>query len=195
MVIPRKRKVSSMVSTALEFLDILSWKFHRILNEEGISELHWAFMQRAVLDSKGVRFNAIMAETGEPKDNVRRAASFLQENKVGKVSPDSRDNRARIFKLSELGRRRTEHIMNVFKEELLASVGAREIFSNRARLFTRHMGNASCYLASGDLAGKNLKDRRRSNREEIPDDSLRFVGSSKRPRVLFKPKQPETLPF
>jgi hypothetical protein len=63
---------------------------------------------------------------------------------------------------------------------LLASVGAREIFSKRAQRFTRHMWNASIYLASGDLAEKEMVDDRNFNRATVSDNSLRYVELPRR---------------
>jgi DNA-binding MarR family transcriptional regulator len=181
----KTRKPPPMVHTALEFLDLLFWKLHRILDQEGVSMLQWAFMQRASLDDNGVPFIAILKATGDSKSNVRRAAKFLEEARVGKVIADPRDGRARIFILTKLGGRRTRHIMEAFKAELLASVGAREIFSKRAQQFTRHMWNASIYLASGDLAAKEMVDDRSYNRATVSDNSLRYVELPKRARSMF----------
>lgn len=157
--------------------------------------MQWAFMHRAYLNDGWVQFSAIRNATGDSKDNVRRAANSLAKAGIGDVIADPADRRARFFKLSERGRRRTFHVTRVFEEELLDSIGAQEIFSKRVGLFNQHMWNASCYLASGDLADKNLKNSRKSNREEVPDDSVRFVGSSKRKPVLFKATPSETVPF
>jgi DNA-binding MarR family transcriptional regulator len=176
---------SPMVFMAQEFLDLLFWKQHRILDQEGVSVLQWAIMQRAFLNETGVPFSAILKATGESKDNVRRAAHSLQNAKVGNVIVDPSDGRARIFVLTKLGRRRTLHVWETFKAELLASVGAREIFSKRAKLFTRHMWHASIYLTSGDLAGKEMVDDRNYNRAAVPDNSLRYVELPKRTRSLF----------
>ena len=147
--------------------------------------LQWALMQRASLDDKGVKFAAILKATGDSKDNVRRAAKFLEEAGVGNVIADPSDGRARIFILTKLGRRRTRHILDAFKAEMLASVGAREIFSKRAKLFTRHMWHAGIYLASGDLATKEMVDDRKYNRAAVFDNSLRFVELPKRARSPF----------
>ena len=147
--------------------------------------LQWAFMLRAALDDNGVPFIAILKATGDSKDNVRRAAKSLEEARVGKVIADPSDGRARIFILTKLGGRRTRHILDAFKAELLASVGAREIFSKRAQLFTRHMWHASIYLASGDLAAKEMVDDRNYNRSAVFDNSLRYVELPKRARSPF----------
>jgi DNA-binding MarR family transcriptional regulator len=189
----KARKPAPLVYTALEFLDLLFWKLHRILDQEGVSMLQWAFMQRASLDDNGVPFCAILKATGDSKDNVRRAGKFLEQARVGKVIPDPSDGRARIFILTELGRRRTRHIIAAFKAELLASVGAREIFSKRARLFTRHMWHASVYLATGDLATKEMIDDRKYNRSAISDDSLRYVELPTRAKSPFIDS--ENVPF
>ena len=99
----KARKPAPLVYTALEFLDLLFWKLHRILDQEGVSMLQWAFMQRASLDDNGVPFCAILKATGDSKDNVRRAAKFLEQARVGKVIPDPSDGRARIFILTQFG--------------------------------------------------------------------------------------------
>jgi DNA-binding MarR family transcriptional regulator len=182
---PKALKPPPLVHTALEFLDLLFWKLHRVLDHEGVSMLQRAFMQRAFLDDNGVPFIAILKATGDSKSNVRRAAKFLEEAGVGKVIADPRDGRARIFILTKLGGRRTRHIMDAFKAELLASVGAKEIFSKRAQRFTRHMWHASIYLASGDLAEKEMVDDRNYNRATVSDNSLSYVELPKRAGNLF----------
>jgi len=174
-----------MVYTAQEFLDLLSWKLHRILEQEGVSELHWAFMQRALLNGGDVPFSVIRRATGESIDKVRRAAKFLEEANVGKVEVNPKDRRGRFFVLTKLGRRRTLHVNDAFQAELLRSVGAREIFSNRVSKFTRHMWLASCYLASGDLADEELIDSRSHNRASILDYSLRYVEADAEPKRIF----------
>ncbi|HMH15676.1 MAG TPA: hypothetical protein VK578_21430 [Edaphobacter sp.] len=188
-----------MTYTAIEFLDLLFWKVHRILDLEGVSILQWAFMHRGFLFEKGVPFNWILEATGESKDNVRRAARSLVKANVGKVIADPSDRRARIFILSKLGRKRTLHLWEAFKAELLASVGAREIFSKRAERFTRHMWHASIYLASGDLATQELIDDRTDNRAAVPDNSLRYVELPMRAKSPFleveKVIDPNKVPF
>ena len=171
-----------MVSMAQEFLDLLFWKLHWILDQEGVSILQWAFMQRALRDDRGVPFSVILKATAESKDNVRRAAMSLQKAKVGKVIVDPTDGRARIFILTARGRRRTLHVWEAFKAELLVSVGAREIFSRRAERFTRHMWHASIYLASSDFAEKEMVDDRNYNRAAVPDNSLKYVELPKSAR-------------
>jgi DNA-binding MarR family transcriptional regulator len=179
------RRPPPMTSTAIEVLDLLFWKVHRILDLEGVSILQWAFMHRAFLHESGVAFNAILKATGDSKDNVRRAARALEKANIGRVTADPSDGRARIFVLTKLGRRRTLHLWEAIKAELLASVGAREIFSKRAERFTRHMWHASMYLASGDLASKETTDDRDHNRVAVPDNSLRYVEVPKKTRSLF----------
>jgi DNA-binding MarR family transcriptional regulator len=174
-----------MTSTTIEVLDLLFWKVHRILDQNGVSILQWAFMHRGFLHERGVSFNAILKATGDSKDNVRRAARSLEKASVGKVIADPSDRRARIFVLTKLGRGRTLHLWEAFKAELLASVGAREIFSKRAERFTRHMWHASMYLASGDIASRELADDRCDNRVAAPDNSLRYVEMPKKTKPLF----------
>jgi len=177
---------------AIELLDLLFWKMHRILDREGVSILQWAFLNRGIQLERGVPFNAILRATGDSKDNVRRAARSLEKAKVGKVMADPNDGRARIFVLTKFGKRRTLHLWQAFRTELLASVGAREIFSKRAERFTRHMWHASMYLASGDLASKEMADDRNYNRVAVPDNSLRYVELPKKKTSLFidPPKEP-----
>lgn len=174
-----------MAYTALEFVDLLFWKLHRILDREGVSILQWAFMQRALNDSSGVPFSAIRRATGDSKDNVRRAAAFLDEAGVGEVIADPHDRRARIFVLTPRGKRRTLRVYEAFEEELRHSVGSRDADSKRAQQFNRQMWNTSCYLSSGDLAAKKMDEERKNNRADIPDDSLRYAESPKRPKSPF----------
>ena len=86
-----------MATMAQEFLDLLFWKLHWILDQEGVTVLQWAFMLRALKDADGVPFSVIVKATKDSKDNVRRAAKFLQDAKVGKVIAAPGDGRARIF--------------------------------------------------------------------------------------------------
>lgn len=169
-----------MIYLAHEFLDQLLWKLHRVLDKEGISILQWAIMLRSYVANGGVPYSAIRKATGHSLDNVRRAAEFLEASKLGKVIIDPKDRRARIFILNTRGKHRTRCVNEAFKADLLASVGAREIFSKRAQRFTRHMWHASIYLASGDIASKKLADDRDYNRAAIPDNSLRYVELPKR---------------
>ena len=196
MLLLMKRKTfrpPPMVSMAQEFLDLLYWKLHSILDQEGVSVLQWAFMQRALQGDNSVPFKVILKATGGTKDNARRAAKSLQDENVGWVITDPNDGRARIFVLTKFGRKRAIHIQEAFKEELLVSVGAREIFSDRAQRFTRHMWHASIYLASGDLAEKEIIEDRRYNRTAVPDNSLRYVELPKSNKQLLK--EPEEVPF
>jgi DNA-binding MarR family transcriptional regulator len=174
-----------MIYVAHEFLDQLFWKLHRILDKEGVSVLQWAIMLRSYLDEGGVSYSAIRKATGHPLDNVRRAAEFLQASKLGKVIVDPKDKRARIFILNKRGKDRTRCVNEAFKADLLVAVGAREIFSKRAQQFTRHMWHASIYLASGDVASKELDDDRIDNRAAVPDNSLRYVELPKQARAPF----------
>ena len=191
----RKRtlKPQPMAYMAQEFLDLLFWKLHRILEREGISMLHWAIMQRAFLAHPGVANSVVMKATGDSKDNVRRAAKFLQESNLGNVVVNPCDRRARIFSLTKRGREHTLRIQQAFEAELLNSMGAREIFSQRVKRFNLHMWRASGYLTSGDLANGGLIDLRMYNRAAMPDDSLRYVELPKRIRALFT--EPEKVPF
>jgi DNA-binding MarR family transcriptional regulator len=181
-----------MIYLAHEFLDQLFWKFHRILDKERISVLQWAIMLRSYVDKRGVPYSAIRKATGHSLDNVRRAAEFLQESKLGKVIIDPKDKRARIFILNTRGKNRVRRVNEAYKADLLVSVGAREIFSKRAQQFTRHIWHASIYLASGDvalasgdIATKELVDDRIYNRAAVPDNSLRYVELPKRAEPPF----------
>jgi DNA-binding MarR family transcriptional regulator len=176
----RARTPPPMTSTAIEVLDLLFWKLHRILDLEHVSILQWAFMHRAYLHERGVPFAAVLRATADSKDNVRRAARSLEKARLGRVVADRCDRRARVFVLTKLGRKRTLDLWEAFRAELLASVGAREIFSKRAERFTRHMWHASMYLVSGDLANKQMADGRADNRVAVPDNSLRYVELPKR---------------
>jgi hypothetical protein len=168
-----------MLYMTYEFLDLLFWKLHRILDKEGVSVLQWAIMLRSYIDAGGVPYSAIRKATGHPLDNVRRAAEFLQASKLGKVIIDPKDKRARIFILNTRGKNRVRSVNAAFKADLLLAVGAREIFSKRAQQFTRHMWHASIYLASGDIAPRELDEDRIDNRAAVPDNSLRYVEMPK----------------
>jgi hypothetical protein len=137
--------------------------------------LQWAIMLRSYVDAGGVPYCAIRKATGQSLDNVRRAAESLQASKLGKVIIYPKDKRARIFVLNTRGKHRARCVNEAFKADLLVSVRAREIFSKRAQLFTRHMWHARIYLASGDVASKELDDDRIDNRAAVPDNSLRYV--------------------
>jgi DNA-binding MarR family transcriptional regulator len=183
----------TMVNITLEFLDQLFWKLHRILDREGVSMLQWAILQRAYLNEGSVPFSVIFKATGDSKDNVRRAAKFLQDANLGEVIVDPHDRRARILILSQRGRKCAMRVSEAYKAELLASVGARETFSKRVRLFTFCMWRASGFLGSGDLADEEMIDLRECNRAAVSDDSLRYVELSKRATALSI--DPEKLPF
>ena len=174
-----------MIYMAHEFLDQLFWKLDRILDKEGVSVLQWAIMLRSYVAEGGVPYSAIRKATGQSLDNVRRAAEFLQVSKLGKVIIDPKDRRARIFILNARGKRRARCVNEALKADLLVSVGAREIFSKRAQRFTRHMWHASIYLASGDVATKELDDDRIDNRAAVPDNSLKYVELPKQARAPF----------
>lgn len=182
-----------MAYMAQEFLDLLFWKLHRILDREGVSMLHWAIMQRAFLAHPGVGYSVVMKATGESKDNVKRAAEFLEESGLGTVIVNPKDRRARIFSLTKHGKDRTLRVQRAFEAELVTSIGAREIFSKRVRRFNLHMWRASGYLTYMDLANGGLIDLRMYNRAAMPDDSLRYVELPKRIRALFT--EPEKVPF
>ena len=182
-----------MAYMAQEFLDLLFWKLHRILDCEGLTMLHWALMQRAFLDHSGVPFSVVIKATGDAKDNVQRAAKFLEESNLGTVIVDSKDRRARKFVLNKRGKAHAFRVQESFKADLLVSMGAREIFSQRVRRFNLHMWRASGYLTSGDLANGGLLDLRIYNRAAMPDDSLRYVELPKSIRALFT--EPEKVPF
>jgi hypothetical protein len=94
-----------MVYAVQEFLEPLHWKLNAILDREGISMLQSAFMHRALDRPDGVAFGQIMKATGEPKDNVRRAAASLP-GRFANVVVDPKDRRARKLVLTKRGRKR-----------------------------------------------------------------------------------------
>ena len=157
----------SMVSQVQQTLDILFWALHRVLYDEGITPLHWAIIQRAYRERGGVRFREVMKATGQPKDNVRRAADFLEEvARMGEVLVDPDDHRARIFRLNTRGRNRTRYLEENLQADLLVLLGANLVWSNRVKEFTRDLLNAAGYLPPGDLANMSSYCR-----WDIPDDT------------------------
>jgi DNA-binding MarR family transcriptional regulator len=160
-----------MVQVVQEFLEILHWKLAQVLDREGISMLQWAFMQRAFDRPDGVPFSQIREVTGEPKDNVRRAAISLRG--FAKVIFDPDDRRARKLVLTKRGRKRAGFVFMRFERELLQLLGARDRSSNRAEEFKYRLWNASAYLEPSDLASEEEFLRYEENRELIPDNSLR----------------------
>ena len=162
-----------MIHVVQEFLELLYWKLQKVLDDEGVSMLQWAFMQRALDRPKGVPFSLILGVTGESKDNVRRAAASLQG--FANVVIDSDDRRARKLVLTKRGKKRTNLVFTRWEREMLDLLGARDYDSNRAEQFKRLLWDASSYLIPGDLASKETIARSNKNRGLIPDDSLRFV--------------------
>src|ERR1035437_4905591 len=123
----RTLKPQPMAYMAQEFLDLLFWELHRILDCEGLTMLHCALLQRAFLDHSGVPFSVVIKATGDAKDNVQRAAKFLEESNLGTVIVDSKDRRARKFVLNKRGKAHAFRVQESFKADLLVSMGAREI--------------------------------------------------------------------
>jgi len=163
-----------MVNQVQQTLDVLFWALSRVLDAEGITALHWAILQRAYLERGGVRFREVMQATGQSKDNVRRAAQFLQTSKLGEVIADPQDRRARIFRLDRRGRNRTSYIEENFQANLLDILGAKLVSSQRVKEFTRNLLNAAGYLPPGDLANMN------SYRSwDVPDDTRGFRSAPK----------------
>ncbi len=173
---PRRRPDSEphLEGLVLEFLDLVYWKLNRILDEEGVSMLEWAFMQRAILFWGEIAFQDVQQETGASKDNVRRAAAFLEKSGMATVRPDPQDGRARLLQLTKRGIRRAQYVEDRFRQELLASLGVKAGFSQRVGQFRRAFWKASGFLESGDLADQALRDHRKKNRAEIEDDSKRY---------------------
>ena len=162
----------------LEFLDLVHWKLNRILDQEGVSMLQWAFLQRALLFGGEVPFQQVLHETGESKDNVRRAAAFLEKSELATVRQDPDDKRARLLSLTKRGTRRANQIRRVFRGKILESLGVKGAASQRAILFSRAFWKASAFLESGDLADRDLREHRKKNRAEIRDDVEHYQAES-----------------
>lgn len=180
-----------------EFLDLIFWRLNAILDQKDVSTLEWAFMQGALYrGGRGVPFSSIMKATGQSKDNVRRAADSLQRQRMGRVTPDPEDRRARLFKLSPRGESRTRHIKAAFEQEMLRLLGARHLVSRRVRDFNRHLWHATGFLKSGDLADAVLKAYRDENRRAFPDDTPAHLRNETPAKsVWIKEDNPEELPF
>jgi DNA-binding MarR family transcriptional regulator len=130
-------------------------------------------MQRAYRRSGRVRFSEVLKATGESKDSVRRAAKSLERLRMGKVTADPTDGRARIFTLNERGIKQTSRIRQGIEADFLKLVGAREVISQRVREFKKHLWIASGFIPPGDLT--NLSQYKKA---ELPDNSPRFVPDS-----------------
>lgn len=164
-----------MVSQVQQFLDIVGWALNCVLDEQGIKVLHWAFMQRAFQWRGGVSFSAVMTATGQSKDNVRRAAKFLEGSKLGKVESGPSDHRARFFVLNDKGRKQTSRIEQAFEAKLLVLLGANLACSNRVKEFNWDLWCASGFLPAGDLANPQLYQR-----SDLRDDTRGFSPEPKR---------------
>jgi DNA-binding MarR family transcriptional regulator len=185
----KKPPLPPMVNQVQQLLDILGWALNQVLDHQGIKVLHWAFMQRASQWPGGVSFSAVMKATGQSKDNVRRAAKFLEESKLGKVKPDTSDHRARIFVLNEKGRKQTSRIEETFEAKLLVLLGANLVWSNRVREFNWDLWCASGFLPPGDLANLQLYQR-----ADLPDDTRGFFPEPKHIGPL-PDTNPNEIPF
>lgn len=163
----------AMMRVVNEFVDLLHWTLNRILDDEGISMLQWAFMMRAYDCRNGVSFQHILQVTGESKDNVRRAADLLKG--FADVVIEPRDRRARRLVLTRRGKRRAGHIIIRFQREVLGLLGARDERSERAREFKSHLWDAYAFLIPSDLASDETIARSEENREQIRDTSLDYV--------------------
>jgi len=155
-----------MVSQVQQTLDVLYWALSRVLSDEGITVLHWAILKRAYRLRGGVPFRQVMQATGQSKDDVRRAAGYLQTSELGEVIADPEDRRARIFRLTRRGRNRTRYLEENFQANLLVMLGANRVESERVKRFTRDLLNAARFLPPGDLADTNSY---RSS--DTPDDT------------------------
>jgi DNA-binding MarR family transcriptional regulator len=183
-----------MIHVVQEFLGCLYWKLRNVLDEEGITMLQWAFMERATDRREGVSFSWIMEVTGESKDNVRRAAASLQG--FANVVVDPRDRRSRKLVLTKRGRRRIGFITMRLEKEMLNLLGARDRSSQRAEQFKELLWEASAYLTPGDLACEETIERSNENRKLIPDDSTRFDKDAEPDSIWIKEDPPEDwIPF
>lgn len=180
-----------------EFLDLIYWRFNKVLIEEDVSALQWTFMQRALYRyGRGVPFSAIIKATGESKDNVRRAAESLRRLRIGIVEPDPEDRRARLFILTKFGQRITQRIKAKFEHEMLGLLGARHHVSGRVADFNWYLWHATGYLESGDLADGVLKAYRNENRRAFPDDTPAYLRDENLARSVWAQKDDsEEAPF
>jgi DNA-binding MarR family transcriptional regulator len=178
-----------MVNQVQQTLDILFWALNRVLDDQGITVLHWAFMQRAYLHASGVPFSAVMKATGQSKDNVRRAAKFLEGSRLGKVIPQPSDHRARIFVLNEKGRKQALRIEETFEAKLLVLLGANLFWSNRVREFNWDLWCACGFLPPGDLVDLSLYQK-----ADLLDDTRSYSPEPKRIKPLANPDLSE-MPF
>ena len=183
-----------MIHVVQEFLEYLYWKLRHVLDQEGITMLQWAFLQRALDWKEGVSFSLIMEVTGESKDNVRRAAASLQG--FANVVVDPKDRRSRKLVLTKRGRRRVGFITMRFEKEMLELLGVRDRSSQRAEQFKELLWEASAYLVPGDLASEETIVRSKENRELIRDDSLRFDKEAEPESFWTREDPPEDwIPF
>jgi DNA-binding MarR family transcriptional regulator len=166
----KRPRPPGMVDQVEQFIDVVFWPICRVLDREGITTLHWAFLQRAYRAGGSVHFGTVLQATRESKDNVRRAAAFLEKSRLGVISVDPSDRRARIFTLTPRGEKITTRIRGRFEANLLKLVGAREAISQRVRAFTNHLWKASGFLPPGDLTSPS-----RYCKADLPDDSARFA--------------------
>jgi hypothetical protein len=178
-----------MVDQVQQTLDTLFWPLSKVLGNEGINALHWAILKRAQILGGGVQFAAVIRATGQSKDNVRRAAKFLANSRLGEVIPDPKDHRARIFQLNRRGRDKARYIEESIQAELLTLIGANLSWSQRARDFTRDLLNASGFLPPGDLANHDSYQAWGD-----PDDSRGYYPDPVHPAQSPDP-DPDLIPF
>lgn len=183
-----------MILVVQEFLELLYWKLQSVLDQEGVTMLQWAFMQRANYQKEGVSFSRIIEATGESKDNVRRAAASLRN--FADVVVDPKDRRSRRLVLNRRGKRRTGFVLQRFERVLLDTLDARDRGSQRAEQFKEILWDASAYLAPGDLASDETVAKSEQNRQQISDDSLRYVEDTDQDSFWTKEEPPDDwVPF
>lgn len=176
-----------MVDQVQQLLDILFWALNEVLDDQGITMLQWAFMQRAYRASRGVPFSTVMKATRQSKDQLRRAANFLQGSGLGKVTASPKDGRARIFELNARGRRKTSEIEQKLEAKLLTLLGANLVTSNRVREFKLNLWCACSFLPPGDLADLKLYGR-----SELVDDTRGFYPE---PKLVKRLRNLGEIPF
>jgi DNA-binding MarR family transcriptional regulator len=172
-----------MVEQVQQTLDTLYWPLRKVLEEEGLSVLEWAILQRARRAHGGVRFADVIKATGQLKVNVRRAALSLANSGLGEVIVVPTDHRARIFRLSQRGRNRMKYVEENFQALMLSLIGANLKSSQRVKEFTRYLLTASGFLPPGDLA-----DRSSYQRWDMPDDTLGLEPEPVHPRPIPIPR-------
>ena len=176
-----------MVDQVQQLLDILFWALNEVLDDQGITMLQWAFMQRAYMASRGVPFSTVMKATRQSKDQLRRAANFLQGSGLGKVTASPKDGRARIFELNAKGRKQVSQIEQKLEAKLLTLLGAKLLISKRVQEFKWDLFCASGFLPPGDLADLKLYFK-----QGMVDDTRGFYPE---PKLVLPLRNPEEIPF